>query len=422
MPEAINSRIGNELDSIEGGYFGLFSWVKGFKNARITSENNELTFRISRNLSGDTVFTFSQKNSEYLDDYIKHYEEIFVKPEIQKSIDLTEISPYLRPSNPLREVGEISVELLDKTFLKRQLIWMTDSVIVVWKDDSAVELGKLEKKIDIIPFYDVAYINNQAILGNHQAYVNNAAKVRNQSWFVKASPELHNFLKANSNNNSGNRSGLNEKDQVPKYSDVQEEYLKKFTLSVLYKFNMYIDPNKVFVAAFMYSELVTAKQNWAGELLYNINPMFSIGAEYGEIPYLEYPRKSRTFEPISRDVVYGNEATFLCRIRPKPRDPINDSFESEIGLGIGRGNYTVSLEQFNLGGLIAKAEKKASPWIFSLQLGYSYFFTNFVSAYGGILFRSSTPFEIPDANDFKNTRSVNFTLATSFLGLRIHPW
>lgn len=418
LPEGISRRIGNELDSTEAEYFGLFSWVKGFKKGMVSSQNGELMFTITRSSAGDTAFILSKESAGNLEKYITLYEDIFADPTAQKSIDWTIISAFLRPSNPIREASEVLLELSDKTILKRPLIWLNDSLMVVWKDNSPISLAELGGKIEIIPFYNINYINNDAIWGNHKAYINHIAKLKEHSLFTKMSPEIVKFLMI-----KGNSRTENTRKELAIYSDVQEEYLKNFTISLLYKFTMYTDPNRVFLNdEGIYSEMITTKINWGGELLYNINSMFSIGVEYSEIAYLDYARKSDFLNLFSRDVLFGNEASLLARIRLSPRDPINDNFESEISLSIGRGNYMTSSERYAQNIFIGKSEKKATPWIFSIQVGYSYFFTKFVSAYGGMLFRSSTSFEIPDANNFKNTRSVRLIQANSFISLRIHPW
>ncbi|MES2766504.1 MAG: hypothetical protein V4642_11575 [Bacteroidota bacterium] len=446
LPEHISKRIGAELDPLEAEYFGMFSWVKGFKKGIISTNNGELTFRIERQSEPDTIFTFSQKNSQSLEKYVSTYEEIFTKQEVEKAIDWDSIATYLRPSNPIRKPGEVKIELNDNTNLQRQLIWAGDSSIAVWKDDSPVDLGRLTSHTEVYNFNEVKYINNQPVSGNITAFANNITKIKTLSYFSRISPELRDILQQkvspgitipNANNEVTN--------PKPTYETVKEEYFKRFTVGLLYYPIHLMDKESYKVTNTIYrygsssGEINTetgAEHNmrkWGAEVLYNINPSISLGLSY-TIPSAEYEAtRPLTNEPVllndpyNRDVASETTTALLFRYHPKPRDPILTSLEAELGLSVGYESYSIHQTRYYAGTNLERTTK-GSAIEGSAQLGCSYFIFQNLSMQGGVLYRISTQIKIPDSEFYSqsyllikvNTNEIRTNEISFFLALRFH--
>ncbi len=157
-PYIISGRTGNEINSKERDYFGLFPDIKGFKNAVFTTDGNNSVY-VDIMADNNSVVTMNASEAKELGAYINNFENVNCwnsKDIINLDYDL--FSKFIRDGNHFINPQHSTVQTFDGRIVSSKIIYADSSWIIVWKGKDFYNPENTQEQAEIFHYSQVQAI------------------------------------------------------------------------------------------------------------------------------------------------------------------------------------------------------------------------------------------------------------------------
>ncbi len=160
---SISPRLGAEIDKSEKEYFGLFPSIKNFTSAKtkvLADKKVEIIIsRKDKETVTDTTFNISSQLANNLASYIEGFEQCRNKERTvnwlaleglaERVIALDYVSPEIEEKNFILKNGKL---------IKGKIIYLSDSLIVIWKGDDKYNWLNLSKSAEQLKVSEINFV------------------------------------------------------------------------------------------------------------------------------------------------------------------------------------------------------------------------------------------------------------------------
>ncbi|MEP7219292.1 MAG: hypothetical protein ABI876_10270, partial [Bacteroidota bacterium] len=138
----LGTRVGNDIDSMEQVYFGLFPGISGFISAHVTPAGEGASIAIVRQ-GGDTTIYLGPGRRRELETYLDNLEEIFRE---QRQMRWDSLAGLVWPSTPFQQADRLEVQTRDGETHIGAILYSTDSTVVLWEGTDPYDWRKLDER------------------------------------------------------------------------------------------------------------------------------------------------------------------------------------------------------------------------------------------------------------------------------------
>lgn len=163
----VSLRVGAEIDSAEREYFGLLPKLDGAVTSTFFEQGaNEVLWKV-RNKGKEENYTISRKAFMQLGEYIERYEQLTIEMFDTKMADIIK---YVQPIAMTERGKFLRLTLGDSTTLYGELLYATDSCLVMKTDTAAFAWEQFAKRTRVVHYSEIALYYPRSFWGTGTVY------------------------------------------------------------------------------------------------------------------------------------------------------------------------------------------------------------------------------------------------------------
>ncbi len=157
-------RVGNEFDSTELAYYGLFQKVDSVRSVQVLRVSaDSLDLVVHFNGKDDQTLRYGNYLAEHIERYVTNYETLTTE---YLELHANALLKFVRVHTFSRRGPELRFELCDKSIVKGELLYVNDSCCILMKSKS-----KWHYTMDDSNFIFLRYNQIEKLLDSHYPYV-----------------------------------------------------------------------------------------------------------------------------------------------------------------------------------------------------------------------------------------------------------